>query len=97
MRTLAILSLRSWEFRGAVFPGDTIHVISKVLEKKVRGRGRRGEITWQRLIYNQDNKVVQEGISVTLVEGRSGGGTRSEGQGAREDEEADAGRPAPSA
>jgi acyl dehydratase len=53
-----------------VFPGDTIHVISRVLERKVRGRGRRGEITWQRLIYNQDGKLVQEGISVTLVEGR---------------------------
>jgi acyl dehydratase len=72
MRTLAILSLRDWQFKGPVFPGDTVHVISRVLEKKVRGRGRRGEITWQRLIYNQDGKVVQEGISVTLVEGREG-------------------------
>src|SRR6202041_307486 len=32
MRTLAILSIRDWLFRDPVFPGDTIHVLSKVLD-----------------------------------------------------------------
>jgi hypothetical protein len=41
-----------------------------VLQKEVRGRGRRGEITWQRRIVNQEGKIVQEGIVVILVEGR---------------------------
>ena len=72
MRTLAFLHIREWHFCGAVFIGDTLRVISKVLNKEVRGRGRRGEVTWQRRIINQDRKIVQEGVTVTLVEGRVG-------------------------
>src|SRR6516162_5220020 len=70
MRTLAFLGIHDWHFRGPVFVGDTLRALSKVLSKEVRGRGRRGEITWQRQIINQERKVVQEGITVTLVEGR---------------------------
>lgn len=70
MRTLAFLSIREWHFRGPVFIGDTLRALSKVLAKEIRGRGRRGEITWQRRIINQERKVVQEGVTITLVEGR---------------------------
>jgi acyl dehydratase len=70
MRTLALLSTREWYFRAPVFIGDTIRVITKVLEKDSRGKGRRGVITWQRQIMNQAGKVVQEGVTLTLVEGR---------------------------
>ncbi|HJT76661.1 MAG TPA: MaoC/PaaZ C-terminal domain-containing protein [Gemmataceae bacterium] len=70
MRTLAFLQLREWHFREPVFMGDTLRLRSKVLEKEVRARGRRGIITWQRQVVNQEGKVVQEGVSVTLVEGR---------------------------
>jgi acyl dehydratase len=71
MRTLAFLSVRAWEFKGPVFIGDTLRVRSKVLEKETRARGRRGVITWARQIINQEDKVVQEGITLTLVEGRA--------------------------
>jgi 3-hydroxybutyryl-CoA dehydratase len=74
MRTLAFLSIREWHFRGPVFIGDTVRVVSKIVGKEVRGRGRRGEISWQRQIFNQESKVVQEGVTVTLVEGRAGRG-----------------------
>lgn len=74
MRTLAIKSIREWEFKNPVFPGDTIHVISKVLHKEARSRGRRGDITWQRQVFNQDNKLIMEGVTLTLVEGRGGRG-----------------------
>ena len=74
MRTLAFLSIRDWQFKGPIFAGDTIRLQSKVLEKEVRARGRRGVLTWQRQIFNQDNKVVQQGIIITLVEGRGGRG-----------------------
>ena len=70
MRTLAILSIREWHFREPVFAGDTLRVRAKVLDKEVRGRGRRGVITWQRQLINQERKVVQEGVTLTLVEGR---------------------------
>ncbi|HXG12665.1 MAG TPA: MaoC/PaaZ C-terminal domain-containing protein [Gemmataceae bacterium] len=70
MRTLAFLGIREWHFRGPIFIGDTIRAFSKVLEKEPRSRGRRGVITWQRRLLNQEGKVVQEGITQTLVEGR---------------------------
>ena len=70
MRTLAFLSIREWEFKGPVFIGDTIRLRSAVVEKQVRARGRRGVIVWRRQILNQEGKVVQEGVTLTLVEGR---------------------------
>jgi acyl dehydratase len=71
MRTLAFLAIREWHFREPVFVGDTLRVSSKVLEKEPRARGRRGVITWQRRIVNQEGKTVQEGVTQTLVEGRT--------------------------
>src|SRR5436309_720378 len=89
MRTLAVLSIREWHFRDPVFPGDTIHVVSKVLEKQVRARGRRGEITWRRQFFNQDGKVIMEGVTLTLVEGRGGRGPDKAGEGTRTQEGSD--------
>jgi acyl dehydratase len=70
MRTLALLGIHDWQFKGPVFIGDTISVQTKVREKELRARGRRGVITWERRIVNQVGKVVQEGLSLTLVECR---------------------------
>lgn len=70
MRTLAFLSIKDWQFLAPIFIGDTISGESTVLEKEVRSRGRRGVITWRRRLHNQENKIVQEGITQTLVEGR---------------------------
>jgi acyl dehydratase len=72
MRTLAFSLIKEWEMKHPVFVGDTVRVLSKVLEKEPRSRGRRGLITWHRQIINQDRKVVQQGITVTLVQGRAG-------------------------
>jgi acyl dehydratase len=80
MRTLALLGIRDWQFKGPTFIGDTIRLRSKVLAKEVRARGRRAVITWERRIVNQEGKVVQEGVSLTLVEGRA---TRSASAGNR--------------
>jgi acyl dehydratase len=71
MRTLALLGVREWKFVEPVFIGDTVRVRSTLLEKEVRGRGRRAVLTWQRQIVNQEGKVVQEGVMQTLVEGRA--------------------------
>jgi acyl dehydratase len=71
MRTLAFVSMRDWQFKGPVYAGDTIRLKTTVLEKEERARGRRGVITWRRQISNHEGKVVQEGITVTLVEGRA--------------------------
>jgi len=71
VRTIAFLSIRDWQFKGPIFIGDTIRVLSKVLEKEAGARGRRGTVTWQRQLINQEGKVVQEGIALTLVESRA--------------------------
>jgi acyl dehydratase len=71
MRTLAFVSVREWQFRGPVYIGDTIRVRTRVLEKELKGRGRRGRIAWERMILNQEDKIVQQGITETLVEGRA--------------------------
>jgi acyl dehydratase len=70
MRTLAILEIREWRFHEPVYVGDTLRVRSEVLHKEPRGRGRRGVITWKRQLLKHDKKLAQEGITVTLVEGR---------------------------
>lgn len=72
MRTMAFMQVREWNFREPTFTGDTVRLRSKVLEKNIRGRGRRGEITWYRGVVNQEGKIVQDGILVTLIEGRAG-------------------------
>ena len=84
MRTMAFLEIREWHFLGPVFFGDTIRIQGEAAHKEARGRGRRGEITWRRRILNQENKVVQEGLVVTLVEGR--GGRAAEGKGDETDQ-----------
>ncbi len=70
VRTVALLGVQNWRFINPVFAGDTIAVKTRVVQKTVRGRGRRGEVVWYRSILNQDGKVVQEGEIVTLVECR---------------------------
>src|SRR5262245_50721223 len=52
MRTMAFLSIRDWQFSEPVFIGDTVHVVSKVVQKEARSRGKRGVITWSRQIFN---------------------------------------------
>jgi 3-hydroxybutyryl-CoA dehydratase len=71
MRTLAFVSISDWQFKLPVYIGDTIRIRTKVVQKEERARGRRGLITWSRVITNQAGKTVQEGITVTLVEGRA--------------------------
>ena len=71
VRTVALLKVRVWNFILPVFPGDTLHTISRVMDKTIRGRGRRGEVGWYRSVINQDGKVVQDGEVATLVECRT--------------------------
>lgn len=71
VRTLAFLSIREWKFHEPVFIGDTIRMKTKVLEKEERARGKRGIVTWERVIVNQHQKIVEDGVILTLVEGRA--------------------------
>jgi acyl dehydratase len=72
MRTVAFVQVREWNFREPLFIGDTVRLRSRLMEKTLRGRGRRGELIWYRGVVNQEGKTVQDGTLVTLVEGRAG-------------------------
>ena len=71
MRTIAFMSVKDWDFKAPVFIGDTIRTKAKVVAKEERGRGKRGVITWRRTVINQNDKIVQEGQTLTMVEGRA--------------------------
>lgn len=87
MRTLAFVMVKDWFFREPIFIGDTIRLLTRCDDKTVRGRGRRGEVTWYRGIYNQEDKIVQEGHVVTLVQGRGAVRDRREAGAAIEESE----------
>ncbi|HJZ54140.1 MAG TPA: MaoC/PaaZ C-terminal domain-containing protein [Gemmataceae bacterium] len=70
VRTIALLRVKYWNFQLPVFAGDTIRTVTRVVEKTLRGRGKRGEVVWYRGVLNQDGKTVQEGEVVTLIECR---------------------------
>jgi 3-hydroxybutyryl-CoA dehydratase len=74
VRTVAFLALREWHFRAPVYPGDTIRARSRVVAKEVQGRGRRGAVVWRMEVVNQDGRVVQDGVTETLVETAVGAG-----------------------
>ena len=69
-KTVAMLSVTEWKFSLPVFIGDTIHMLSTVLLKTPKGIGKRGEVTWQRKVVNQEGKIVQEGVMMTMIEAR---------------------------
>lgn len=78
MRTLALICIKEWRFVEPVYINDTIRMKAKILDKEDRSRGKRGIITWQRTIVNQQDKPVQEGVIITLVEGRGRRGGKSQ-------------------
>src|SRR5262249_14279945 len=84
MRTQAVVCIREWFFRNPVFPGDTVHVVSRVLAIEPRSPGRRAEVPWGRQVFNHDGKVVMEGTTVTLVQGRASIKAADEGEAATE-------------
>lgn len=71
--TLALVKVIEWEFVEPIFFEDTIHVVTRVEALEPRSRGRRGLVTWRRTVVNQRGKVVQQGLTQTLVRGTDGG------------------------
>jgi len=71
MRTIAFVGIREWMFRGPVFIGDTIRMVSRLKECIPRSRNRRADMIWYRSVVNQAGKIVQDGTLATIVEGRA--------------------------
>ena len=71
VETLAFLGILEWRFHHPILFGDTIRGLSRVETLEPAANGRRGVVTWHRRILNQDDLVVQEGRTQTLVRARS--------------------------
>jgi acyl dehydratase len=67
MATAAFLGMRQWQFARPIYFGDTVHVLTEVIQKHAHNR-RRGEVVWRRQLINQHGQVVQTGEFQTLVE-----------------------------
>jgi acyl dehydratase len=66
MSTAAFVGVRDWKFLKPIFFGDTLHVVTEVIEKRQHGR-KRGEVIWHRQLVNHEGQVVQSGVFETLV------------------------------
>jgi acyl dehydratase len=70
-RTIAFLGMREWHFRAPIYIGDAVRLQSRVLSKELQRLGRRGVVVSEVKIVNQDGRIVQEGVTQTLIETRS--------------------------
>ncbi len=67
VQTVAFVKILEWSFHHPIFPGDTIRVETTIRAIEPTGRGRRALVTWGRRVLNQNDQVVQEGSTQTLV------------------------------
>lgn len=68
--TQAFLGILEWNFLLPIAFGDTVRVVSRVESIEPQARGRRALVVWRRRLLNQEDQVVQEGLTRTLVRGR---------------------------
>jgi acyl dehydratase len=59
--------IREWTYRTPLFVGDTVHVRSVILDKRVTSDGKRAVIERTLSLINQKDAIVQEGIAGTMV------------------------------
>lgn len=78
--TLAFLAILEWRFLRPVAFGDTLRVVATVEAIEPQSRGRRATVTWRRQLLNQNDQVVQEGRTQTLVRARSAAAPEAEAE-----------------
>lgn len=66
VHTASFIGIRNWEFLRPLFFGDTVHVVTTILEKHKKGR-RAGRVKWNLKLINQRDEVTQQGTFETLV------------------------------
>jgi acyl dehydratase len=59
--------IREWVYRAPLFIGDTIHVRSIILNKRITSDGRRAVVERTLSLINQTAATVQEGIAGTML------------------------------
>lgn len=68
-RVVAFLGM-TWDFRGPVFIGDTIHVMQTVAAKRETSKPGLGVVTYDVKVINQRNEICQEGQWKVMYEMR---------------------------
>ena len=64
--TIALLSM-TINYKGFAKFGDTIHLVLKVIEKKETSKNDRGIVTFNTIVYNQNNQPIVEGQWVVML------------------------------
>ena len=64
---IAVLGFREWRYTAPIFIGDSVRLKITVTNLRETSKKGRGILTLKRELLNQDDKVVQEGISDTMV------------------------------
>jgi acyl dehydratase len=68
LATIAFMGLEDWRFSDAVKFGDTIRITRKLVEKREHKRPNMGFLIFEVNVNNQENKIVQKGKWVILVQ-----------------------------
>lgn len=68
LATIAFMGLEDWRFSDSVKFGDTIRITRKLVEKREHKRPNMGFLIFEVNVHNQENKVVQKGKWVILVQ-----------------------------
>ncbi len=68
LATIAFMGLEDWRFSDAVKFGDTIRITRKLVEKREHKRPNMGFLIFEVNVYNQEDKIVQKGKWVILVQ-----------------------------
>jgi acyl dehydratase len=64
--TVALLSM-TINYKGAAKFGDTIHLVLKVVDKKETSKGDKGIVTFDTIVYNQNDEPIVEGQWVVML------------------------------
>jgi len=64
--TIALLSM-TINYKDVVKFGDTIHLELRVVEKKETGKDDRGIVTFDTIVYNQNDEPIVEGQWVVML------------------------------
>jgi acyl dehydratase len=59
--------IREWTYRAPIFVGDTVHVRSVILSKRMTSDGRRAIVERTLSLINQNETIVQEGVAGTML------------------------------
>jgi acyl dehydratase len=71
---VAFLGVNEWTFRGPIRIGDTIRIVTRVVEKRPTKTPERGLVVFAQAVVNQDGRTVQDGRKTYLIATTPGGG-----------------------